>query len=57
MFRHLLVGLVNFVTESQQQQEGNITQTTTTLSQARYVLAATSSGELVSLVVDTIQQD
>jgi hypothetical protein len=39
-------GLLNFVTETQQQQ-GNITHTTTTLSQARYLLAATSSGELV----------
>jgi hypothetical protein len=29
------------------QQQGNITHTTTTLSQARYQLAATSSNELV----------
>jgi hypothetical protein len=30
-----------------QQQEGNITHTTTTLSQARFRFASTSSGELV----------
>jgi hypothetical protein len=46
MFLQMSVGLLNFVTETQQQQ-GNITHTTTTLSQARYALAATSSGELV----------
>jgi hypothetical protein len=40
------VNLLNFVRESQQQQ-GNIIHTTTTLSQARFCLAATSSGELV----------
>jgi hypothetical protein len=33
--------------QQQQQQQGNIIHTTTTLSQARYRLAATSSGELV----------
>jgi hypothetical protein len=48
MFLHLSVGLLNFVTETQQQQKGNITHTTTTtLSQARYLLVSTSSGELV----------
>jgi len=38
------VGLSNCVVA---QQQANITQTTATLSQARYHLAATSSGELV----------
>jgi hypothetical protein len=42
---HVSVGLLNFVTETQQQQ--NITHTTTTLSEARGYLTATSSGELV----------
>jgi hypothetical protein len=46
VFLHLSVGLLNFVRETQQ-QERNIIHTTTTLSQARYRLAATSSGELV----------
>jgi hypothetical protein len=46
VFLHLSVGLLNCVTETQQQQ-GNIIHTTTTLSQARWRLAATSSGELV----------
>jgi hypothetical protein len=42
---HINLILLNFVTETQQQ--GNIIHTTTTLSQAREALAATSSGELV----------
>jgi hypothetical protein len=46
VFLHAAVGLLNFVTETQEQQ-GNITYTTTTLSEARYGLTATSSGELV----------
>jgi hypothetical protein len=46
VFLHMSVGLLNFVTETQQQQ-GNIIHTTATLSQARWKLAATSSGELV----------
>jgi hypothetical protein len=47
VFLHLSVSLLNFVTETQQQQQLNITHTTATLSQARWFLAATSSGELV----------
>jgi hypothetical protein len=47
MFLNMLVGLLNFVKTETQQQQGNITHTTTTLSQARCCLAATSSGELV----------
>jgi hypothetical protein len=47
VFLYMSVGLLNFVTETQQQPEGNITHTTSTLSQGRYGLAATSSGELV----------
>jgi hypothetical protein len=47
VFLHLSVGLLNFVETQQQQQEGNITHTTATLSQARYQLASTSSSELV----------
>jgi hypothetical protein len=48
VFLYVSVGLLNFVkTETHQQQERNITHTTTTLSQARYRLASTSSGELV----------
>jgi hypothetical protein len=46
MFFQVSVSLLNFVTETQQQQ-GNITHTTTTLSEARFWLASTSSGELV----------
>jgi hypothetical protein len=46
VFLHLSVGLLTVVTEVQQQQE-NITHTTTTLSQARTRHVATSSGELV----------
>jgi hypothetical protein len=42
---YMSIGLLNFVTETQQQ--GNITHTATTLSQARCCLASTSSGELV----------
>jgi hypothetical protein len=42
---HINLILLNYVTETQQQ--GSIIHTTTTLSQARYRLAATSSGELV----------
>jgi hypothetical protein len=38
---------LNCVKARQQQQEGNITHTTATLSETRYYLAATSSGELV----------
>jgi hypothetical protein len=45
VFLHLSVGLLNFVIETQQQE--NIIHTTTTLSEARCCLAATSSGELV----------
>jgi hypothetical protein len=45
VFLHVSVVLLNFVTETQQQE--NITHTTTTLSEARCCLAATSSGELV----------
>jgi hypothetical protein len=44
VFSHVLIGLLNFVTETQQQ--GNIIHTTATLSQARYSLAAASSDEL-----------
>jgi hypothetical protein len=44
---HVLVGLLNFGTETQQQQQGNINETTTTLSHVRCCLAATSSGEFV----------
>jgi hypothetical protein len=43
---HVSVVLLNFVTETQQQQ-GNITHTTTTFSEARSRLASTSLGELV----------
>jgi hypothetical protein len=39
------------------QQEGNLIHTTTTLSEARYHLASTSSGELVFLVVDGMEQE
>jgi hypothetical protein len=46
MSLHLSVGLLNFVTETQQQQ-ANITHIITTLNEARERLAATSSGELV----------
>jgi hypothetical protein len=49
IFLRLSVGLLNFVTETQQQQ-GNIIHTTTILSEARSELAATSSGELVFFV-------
>jgi hypothetical protein len=44
MFLDVLVGLLNFVTETQQQQ-GNITHTTTKLSQPREAIAAISSGD------------
>jgi hypothetical protein len=47
MSLHLSVGLLNFVTETQQQQQANITHIITTLHEARERLAATSSGELV----------
>jgi hypothetical protein len=46
VFLQMSVGLLNFVTETQQQQ-GNIIHTTTTLSQARHSLAAASSNELI----------
>jgi hypothetical protein len=45
MLLHMSVGMLDFVTDAQQQ--GNIIQTTTTLSEARYNIAATSSKELV----------
>jgi hypothetical protein len=45
VFLHLSVGLLNFVSEAQQQ--GNITRSIATLSQARYQLAATPSQNLV----------
>jgi hypothetical protein len=45
-FLAMSVILLNFVAETQQQQ-GNITHSTTTLSEARSELAATSSDELV----------
>jgi hypothetical protein len=44
---HLSVGLLNCGKTETQQQQGNIIHTTTTLSEARAGLAATSSGELV----------
>jgi hypothetical protein len=52
VFLHVLIGLLNFVTETQQQQQqqqqqGNIIHATTTLSQIRSNLASTSSGKLV----------
>jgi hypothetical protein len=51
IFIHMSVGLLNFVTETQQQQKqqqlGKIIHTTTTLSHPRHGLVATSSGELV----------
>jgi hypothetical protein len=46
MLFYMSVGLLNFVTETQHHQQGNITHSTTTLSQARCYLASTSS-ELV----------
>jgi hypothetical protein len=50
VFVHVSVGLLNFVTETQQQ--GNITHTKTTLRQARFWLASTSLGELVFFAGD-----
>jgi hypothetical protein len=48
MVFHLPILLLNFVIETQQQGRNiNITHRTTTFSQARYLLAAISSGELV----------
>jgi hypothetical protein len=44
-FHFQLIFLLSSMTETQQQ--GNITHTTTTLSEARYLLASTSSGEFV----------
>jgi hypothetical protein len=44
-FLHLSVSLLNFVTETRQQE--NIMHNTATLSEARYKLAAASAGELV----------
>jgi hypothetical protein len=45
MLLHLSVSLLNFVTETQQQE--NVIHSATTLSEARGYLAAISSGELV----------
>jgi hypothetical protein len=53
VFFHLSVGLLNFVTETQQQQ--NIIHTTTILSEARWFLASTS-GELVFFAGEKIQK-